>query len=209
MPTTSTGKTVYAEPATVEEFVQTQPENFSKSTTGSPSEWILFLEQWQIKAKARIDSYCDRDFEDHPADTVALDGGDGQTRVLRLPYPVRNVTEVRADGSPLDPDSYHVKKAAGTLIKTAGRLRHTSRVSWPAGYGNIEVDCTHGYSEPPEDISLAEMKLVDHTLVGMAQKREGMVIDAGDISARINLPISMNGEIRKILDQHKRVEVFI
>lgn len=218
MPTTSDGTTVYADPAEVEDFVQTQPTNFSLGTSGSPSEWREFLEQRQKDAKDRIDAYCDRDFEDHVGDTVTRDGGDGSKRILSIPSPARSVTEVRVEGDILDADSYVVKES-GQLIRDYGsphlfreRRRFSSKrkkPTWLSGYGNIEVDLDWGYQQPPGEIAKAEKMLVDHTVVGLTQKREGMFIEENDISVRINIPIAMNSEIRSILDRHKRNEVFI
>lgn len=221
MPTTSDGTFVYADPAEVEAYVQTQPTNFSLGTTGSPSEWREFLEARQKDAKSRIDSYCDRDFEDHPADTITLDGGDGSKRILSIPSPARNVQAVRVEGSTLSSDDYHVKES-GQLIRDHGApetLRRSReqrfgtsghrKPTWWSGYGNIEVDLDWGFQEPPHEIAEAEKKIVDHTLVGMTQKREGMFIEENDISVRVNIPVAMNSEIRSMLDRHKRNEVFV
>lgn len=225
MPTTSDGTFVYADPAEVEAYVQTQPTNFSLGTTGSPSEWREFLEQRQIDAKNRIDSYCDRDFEDHTGETVTLDGGDGSKRILSIPSPARNVQAVRVEGSALSSDDYVVKES-GQLIREHGapetllRSReqrhgfgyskcHRYKPTWWCGYGNIEVDLDWGYQQPPLEIAEAEKKIVDHTLVGMTQKREGMFIEENDISVRVNIPVAMNNEIRAMLDRHKRNEVFV
>lgn len=218
MPTTSDGTTVYADPAEVEAYVQSQPTNFSLGTTGSPSEWREFLEQRQIDAKDRIDSYCDRDFEDHTGETITLDGGDGSKRILSIPSPSRTVNAVRVEGEPLDAESYHVKET-GQLIRDYGsphlfreRRRFSEkakRPTWLCGYGNIEVDLDWGYQTPPSEIAEAEKKIVDHTIVGMTQKREGMFIEENDISVRVNIPVAMNSEIRSMLDRHKRNKVFV
>lgn len=200
MPTTSSGEYVYAEPAEVIEFVQTQPENFGLSTTGSPSEWRVFVESRQVDANSHIDNYCERDFEDHPGVTLTVSTADGESAIY-VASPIRDVTSVRVDGSVIESDNWHAKES-GMLVRTDGR-------PWSRDYATVEVTGDFGYQTPPQDIQLAEKKLVDHTLVGMSQKREGMVVDAGDVSARINLPISMNKETRKILDRYRKTQVFI
>lgn len=218
MPTTSDGELVYAAPAEVERYVQTQPSNLGLATTGSPSEWRLFLEARQEDAKARIDSFCDRDFEDHPGDTVTLDGGDGSKRILRIPSPVQSVTEVRVDGTLLSEGDYVVKDS-GQLLRDYGnphlfqeRRRFSDRrrkPTWLRGISNIDVSLDWGYETPPSEISEAEKKLVDHTLVGLTQKREGLFIEENDISVSVNIPTAMNSEIRNMLSRHERNEVFI
>ncbi|WP_435075960.1 hypothetical protein [Halococcus sp. AFM35] len=226
MPTTSSGETVYADPDELQQYVQTSPESLGLSTTADVnsdgvSDWQNFLESLQTKAKGRIDDYCRRDFEDHPNDTVVLDGGG--KGVLYLPDPIRDVSEVRIDGDHVDADDYHAK-LSGALIYTAGasspsrghygnedgpytrsRTRRDGR--WPDGYGNVAVDLTHGYERPPEAVREAEMKLVDHTLVGMSQKREGMVVQADSYEMAVNIPVAWNSEVAGMLKPHRSVEV--
>ena len=229
MPTTSSGETVYASPDELLAYVQTSPESLGLSTTADAdsdgtSDWQDFLESLQTKAKGRIDDYCRRDFEDHPNDTVTLDGGG--KGVLYLPDPVREVSEVRIDGDHVDADDYHAK-LSGALIYTAGahsptrgqwygnedgpytRSRTRQDGRWPDGYGNVEVDLTHGYKdgEAPAAVREAEMKLVDHTLVGMSQKREGMVVQADSFEMQVNIPVAWNQEIAGMLKPHRSVEV--
>lgn len=229
MPTTSTGDTVYAEPADVEQYIQTQPENFGLDATGSqPTEWREFLESVQVLAKQRIDSYCERDFEEHTDATITRSSGDGTDKLIPIPAPVITLSEVRLDGTPLDANSYTLQ--SGYLARSRGPLRTVTggindqyeygydharfdgfdvdRGAWPVGDDNVEIDLDYGYAQPPTDIPEAEIKLVDHTLVGMSQKREGMVVQAGDVSAQINLPITMTTEIRRMLDRHTSMEMF-
>ena len=200
MPTTSSGETVYADPDELEVYVQTSPESLGVSTNDTDNsgtgDWREYLEALQPKAKSRIDSYCERDFEDHPNATVALDGGD---QVIFAPSPVRTVYAVRIDGETLPADGYHAKEG-GSLIRT-GR-------TWPEGYGNVEVDLDYGWRTPPDDVAEAEMKVVDHTVVGQAQKREGMVTQSDDFSLEVNIPVAWNREIRGMLEPHRKMGVF-
>ncbi|EMA42661.1 hypothetical protein [Halococcus saccharolyticus] len=236
MPTTSSGETVYANPDELTSYIQTDPQSLGLSTTADEdgdgtTDWQDFLEKLQSKAKGRIDDYCRRDFELHEGETVTLDGERG-TSVLSLPSPVRDVQEVRIDGSSIDTDSWHVKPASGSLVRTGGRAspvragpsdypatsgavgrhsaaarNHVAEAEWPPGYGNIEVDLDHGYQTPPPAVREAEMKLVDHTVVGMAQKREGMVVQADSFEMAVNIPVAWNAEIRGMLKSHREVGV--
>lgn len=231
MPQTSSGETVYAEPAEVERYVQTQPENFGRDATGTqPTEWREFLESVQVLAKQRIDSYCERDFEEHTNETVTRSSGDGTDKLIPIPSPVLTLSAVRLNGTALDTNSYVLQ--SGYLARSRGPLLTVDidgsdvqahdygydharfdgygveRSPWPVGDNNVEVDLDYGYTMPPTDIPEAEIKLVDHTLVGMSQKREGMVVQTGDVSAQINLPLTMTTEIRRMLDRHTSMEVF-
>ena len=220
MPTTSAGDTVYAPPDVMEEYVQTDANQFSLSTTAAPegvSQWREFLEKIQARMKTRIDEYCGRDFEDHAGDTVTLSGGANGKRILDLVgpagEPVRSVTEVRVDGEVIPADKYHVED--GQLIRTEQPSQDAvdllaqdsdapdSRPEWDTGYGNIEVDLDWGHQTPPEDIVEAELKLVAHTVAGLAQMREGMIVQQDDIDVAINLPEAMTPEIKELLGHHR------
>ena len=202
MPQTSSGETVYADPDERERYVQVEAGDLGLSTQDpdgdGSSEWSQLLDSLQTKAKARIDRFCQRDFEDHPNDTVTLDGGTG-TSVLRLPSPVRSVDAVRDGGETVASEEYQWTEY-GSLVRQHGQ--------WRSGYGTIEVDLDHGYRSPPADVAEAELKLVDHTLAGMSQKREGTVVQSDDFSLEVNLPLAMNAEIKGMLRPHTRTEVF-
>ena len=203
MPQTSSGETVYADPAERERYVQVAAGDLGLSTQDpdgdGETEWSKLLDSLQTKAKTRIDRFCQRDFADHPNDTVTLDGGTG-TSVVRLPSPVRSVDAVRDGGETVPAKDYQWAEH-GSLIRQKGQ--------WRPGYATIEVDLDHGYRTPPEDVAEAELKLVDHTLAGMSQKREGTVVQSDDFSLEVNLPLAMNAEIKGMLRPHKRTEVFV
>lgn len=203
MPTTSSGDTVYADPDVMEEYVQSGANQFSHSTTGeAPTEWRQFLEKIQVRMKARIDEYVDReDFEDHTGDTVVLDGGASASRFLDLPEPVQTVDEIRVDGEALDANQYQWKES-GQLIRVDAD-DSSAPAKWPTGYGNVEVDLDWGYSTPPEDVVEAELKLVAHSVTGLAQLREGMVVQQDDIDLQIALPSAMTTEVKNILRHHR------
>lgn len=227
MPQTSSGETVYASPDECAGYIQTNPNSLGLSDTQDDdtdgvSDWREFFERLQPAAKGRIDRYCRRDFEDHPDATVTLDGGDG-TKVLYLPDPVHTVYEVRVDGDVIPSDNYHAKHS-GALVYTGdspgkgaygnedGPHTHArtggSSGHWPAGYGNVTLHLDYGYQTPPADVAEAEMKIVDHTIVGMAQKREGMVVQADSFEVEVNIPVAWNREIAGMLKPHRRTEAF-
>lgn len=200
MPTTSDGKTVYADFEDVQREVQSDPNTFSLSTQGSPSEWQEFLEAKQVAAKARIDEFCNRDFEDHTGATVTLDGGMSATHVLALPSPVRQVTAVREDGAPLDDSQYRLLGDTDQLV----RLDENGETgTWAAGFGNLEVDVDWGYQTPPADVAEAEAKLVANGIATLAQMREGLVVQQDDVDLQVSLPSAMTPEIRGMLAEHR------
>lgn len=200
MPTTSSGATVYAEPAALEAYVQQDADTFGLSDSfDDPTDWRTFLEARQVEAKARIDEYVGRDFEDHPGETVALDVGPTRSRVLSLPTPIRTVSEVRVDGEALPADQYLIRD--GQLVRVAsedGEPEH-----WPAGYDTVAVDLDWGYQTPPADVAEAEKKLVNHTLSGLAQMREGVIVQQDDVDVTVQLPSAMTSEVRAMLKAHR------
>jgi len=220
MPTTSSGDTVYADPDVMEEYVQTKANQFSitaQDPVDGVSQWRKFLENIQTRMKSRIDEYCGRDFEDHAGDTVTLHGGANGKRILSLADaagdPIRSVSEVRVDGEVVPSDQYVVED--GQLIRTeppevdaidalarAGRTRH--RPEWSEGYGNIAVDLDWGYQSPPGDVVEAELKLVAHTITGLSQLREGMIVQQDDVDVSVQLPEAMTSEVKELLRHHRQ-----
>lgn len=196
---TSSGESVYANPDELESYIQSNPESFHLSTEPTegdgPSEWREYLENLQVKARGRIDDHCNRDFEYHENDTLQVDGG---SSVVFLPSPVHEIHEIRTGGSPVSEDKYEFKRS-GALV--ADR-------SWPEGINALEVDLDHGYESPPPAIQEAEMKLVDHTVIGQIQKREGMTVQADSFEVKVNIPIAMNSEIREMLEPHQVRRLF-
>lgn len=218
MPTTSSGDTVYADPDVMEEYVQTKANQFSiDASNGPPSDWRVFLEKIQSRMKSRIDEYCGRDFEDHAGDTVTLNGGANGKRILDLVdeagEPVRSVSEVRVDGEVVPTDKYVVDD--GQLIRTeppqvdavdalARGTEVSGRPEWETGYGNIAVDLDWGYQSPPADVVEAELKLVAHTVTGLNQLREGMIVQQDDVDVSVQLPEAMTQEVKELLRHHRQ-----
>lgn len=218
MPTTSAGDTVYADPDDMEEYVQTKANQFSiDASNGSPTNWRKFLEKIQVRMKSRIDEYCGRDFEDHTGDTVTINGGANGKRILDLVdeagEPVRSVSEVRVDGEVIPTEQYVVDD--GQLIRTeppqvdavdalARGTAVSGRPEWETGYGNIAVDLDWGYQSPPADVVEAELKLVAHTVTGLNQLREGMIVQQDDVDVSIQLPEAMTSEVKELLRHHRQ-----
>lgn len=186
------------------------------------TDWDYLIEALQAKAKAQIDAFCHRDFEPYTAATITLNGGH-HSRVLRLPNPVRAVTEVREAGTALE-ESAFAWQPDGSLIKlsdssssrpavygagTPVGLHSKRQPVWNPGYGNIEVDLDYGYQEgqAPEPIQQAEIMLVDHSLVGLIQKRESPIVQSDDYQIDANIPISLTDEIRELIRPYQRTEM--
>lgn len=217
MPTTSNGDTVYADPTAMEAYAQQDNDTFSLSDSfDDPTDWRTFLEARQVEAKARIDQYTGRDFEDHAGDTVTFDVGPTSRRILDLPTPVRNVTEVRVDGEVIPTDEYVVRDesqlirldpdtdaVSDALPDYDDYAIDTPDGHWPAGYDNVAVDLDWGYQTPPPDVAEAEMKLVNNTLSGLAQMREGVIVQQDDVDVTVNLPSAMTSEVRGMLKAHR------
>lgn len=218
--------------ADLKRFTQVEPSDLNISDSDDPqgtgdSSWDLLLEDLQAKAKARVDGYCQRDFELHESETLELDGR-GRT-VLNLPNPVHSVSSVSEDGDTLTEGDQYEWKTHGSLIKTGANSPGTVRTSyreygsgsppglarekyqWEDGYNNVSVTLTYGYHPldsgqtpaVPEDVAHAEMLLVDHTLQGMLSKRESTVVQVDEFSVTVNIPVAMNREVREILQPHK------
>jgi hypothetical protein len=79
------------------------------------------------------------------ADTVALNGGGGQTLILPA-FPVANVS-VSVGGVAVT--DFQVDEDAGILRRQAG---------WPDGLGNIQVTFDHGFEEIPGDVADAVLE---------------------------------------------------
>lgn len=186
---------------------------FSEEADGDgQSDWEEYIQGLQAKARARIDTITQRGFEYHPEETVTLSGKGKST--LRMPHPVHEVHKIKQDGKTVSSDSFEWE-ANGSLVKTqtsgtptiygANTLsnRPATGPSWGSGLSNVEATITYGYEEPPQDVQLAEMMLVDHTLVGQVQKRQSPVVQTDDFQVEQNIPISLNKEVEEMLAPYK------
>ena len=110
-----------------------------------------------------LDTYCERDFGLHEAETVRLDGN-GRERI-RLPgHPLVSVTSVTLGSTLLDSASYEVRPGAGILERI-------DRGVWPAGRRNIAVVYTYGFTTPPAAITGIVEDLVAGALTHAARNR--------------------------------------
>lgn len=227
MPTTSDGRIVYIDPSRVERYVQTSPDVFSLSTTETPSDWQKFLEDLQVQAKARIDSFCDRDFEHHTDETVSISREAG-SNAFYIPNPVLSVSSVAINGTEIDPEQYRIKDSGmitfpnrdyiARFIGLEGDDGLNEEPNYAYGeYGDdvygyediISVTLDYGYTSPPEHIKSAEMQLVQNTVRGLADSREEAVVEQEDATTSSALPEAMTSEIRKLLSREKDIEMFI
>lgn len=84
-------------------------------------------------------------------DTLCLDVLPYQ-RLIRLPTKalstvdeIRDMTTDDSGGTVIDPADYSVSTATAKIAKRAYSY-------WPHGYGAVEVDLHHGYTETPKDL---------------------------------------------------------
>lgn len=228
MPNTSDGRTVYADPARCERYVQTSPEVFSLSTSGSPSEWREFLEDLQAQAKARIDSFTDRDFEHHQGETVSISREAGNN-AFYIPNPVINVSEVTINGDVIDAENYRIKDSGMLIFPDRDYIsRYLALGSDDSGlnedpnyeygeYGDdvygyediIEITLDHGYQTPPEHIVTAELQLVAHSVIRLSDMAEEAVMEQEEPSMSGGLLDNMPQETRQILRREEKQEMFI
>lgn len=212
----------YASLDEVQATLQVEPGdlglNDSEEDDDGLTEWDRFCQRLQRKAKRQIDAYCQRDFEPYSSQVLTLDGGDGSTRVLSLPKPVREVHWIEVDGSRLDEGSYTWKRS-GPLIRQGGdtatartsqygsglhsSITGSSKPTWPAGYGNIEVLVDYGYLDPPQPVKEAEAMLVDHSIMGQLQKRASPIVQSDDYTIEANIPVALTDEVKEMLRQFK------
>lgn len=82
--------------------------------------------------------------------TFVMDGGGGNSLALPTMNLV-SVSEVRVDGAAVT-DLYAYSRN-GTLGMS------TLALTFPAGLGNVAVDCVHGYVTIPDDIKLAVLSI--------------------------------------------------
>lgn len=225
MPQTSDGRTVYAEPSRVERYVQTSPDVFSLSTTGSPSAWREFLEDLQVQAKSRIDEFTDRDYEHHQGETVSISREAGHN-AFYIPNPVISVSKVMINDTELDPDRYRIKDSGmlifpdrDYLVRFIGLEGDDLNEDPNYAYGHygddiygyeelIEVTLDYGYESPPENIASAEMQLVGNHLVRLSDMRSEAIVEQEDATTS-DLSGSMTSEIRSMLGREKQTEMFI
>lgn len=78
------------------------------------------------------------------SETVTLDIPIMQPRLTLMTTHLVSIDEIRANGEVVDPADYQVSKTFGRVKRICGY--------WPAGYGTVEVDMTHGFETVPKDL---------------------------------------------------------
>ena len=216
----------YSSTQRVKQQTQVEGDNLNLSTEDFDDLITTLLRQ----SRDKIDSYCRRDFNLHESETIELDGKGEQS--INLPDPVHTVTEVKEDGTVVDPDDYEFKPY-GTLTKTAeesvGRHYHYSATdpvgtsltdkAWSKGTNNIEVTLTYGYYQAPkdptgsypderwiipEDVLAAEVRMVDDALQGLLSRRENTTLQIDDFTVETNLPqVTLTQDQKDMLAEHR------
>jgi hypothetical protein len=110
-----------------------------------------------------LDTYCERDFALHEAETVRLDGNGREC--IRLPgHPLVSVTSVTLSNALLDSASYEVRSGAGILERIDGGV-------WSAGRRNLTIVYSYGYATTPPAITGIVEDLVAGALAHAARNR--------------------------------------
>ena len=156
----------------------------------------------------RIDSLTGQWFEPRSG-TMTIDGRD--SRALRFPVPICNITEVRIDTTVVDASSYRVynRHLSGTLFpddrsdprivffEAAQNLPITlwSSAAFPAGFQNIEVDGVFGYTDGP-GIPGTTPLLIKLALMLMVRKQIPLISNSEDRTAELIVGKIMREETR-------------
>lgn len=217
----------YATKEEIKKYTQVDNGDLGVSDSSSPSDWDNLLDALLDRASSRVDTITQRDFAHHQAETLLLDGLG--KRVLKLPHPVISVSTVKEDGTTLTEgrDEDYVWQLGGSLIAMSHpgqqvvRTRTIGSGTPPTGFGpdttraggrkpvwqndyqNVEVTLDYGYSSPPEDVVDAVLHLVDHTLVGMVQKRQAPIVQTDNFEVSANIPESLNREVKEMLAPYR------
>jgi hypothetical protein len=110
-----------------------------------------------------LDTYCERDFALHEAETERLDGN-GRERIRLAGHPLLSVTSVTLGSTLLDSASYEVRPGAGILERIDGGV-------WSAGRRNLTIVYSYGFTTPPAAITGIVEDLVAGALTHAARNR--------------------------------------
>lgn len=170
----------YADADTVKELSGIEANDLGN--VSNSSELDSLISKLNDRAKSLIDEYCQRDFGEHLAETVDVDGNG--RRELSLPdaaagdglyYPIISLSTVKIDDSALDADDYRIKPQPNALANRNAGVIERKNARWPEGWENIEVTLDWGYSAPPDEVKgIAETLIVDQLLnAAQASKSSG------------------------------------
>jgi len=178
------------------------------------NEFDALIADLNDQASSTIEAYCQRDFEQHADDTVALDGNGRDA--IRLPgYPVTSIASVAVgENNPttLDSSEYRVRDSAAFPGDNGGVLERKHAV-WPEGWENVDVTYTWGYASPPGAVERVADDLVIEALQAGAKDAKGkgatsLSLDGFSVSfPEGGLRMDLDESQRSTLDDHKRVVV--
>jgi hypothetical protein len=149
---------------------------FDLSALGDTAAVSAYIEALLPKTKLALDGAIGRDYEWHQGDTLEVDGT-GHSWLFLFRYgrhPIIQVTSVEVDGQALEPDGYVVYEREGyvRLDKTTGQFFATvggrAAPGFPLGARNVRVTLDWGYATPPDDIVLAQAKLMAAQVLAQA-----------------------------------------
>lgn len=148
-------------------------------------------------AKDLIDGWCRRNFDDHPDDTVALDGN-GLDEILLPVSPLRSVSAVSVDGTALT-----AAELAELEVLSHGCLRG---YTWLRD-ARVVVICTWGYATPPEKVKRACLLLASrlHRHKGVREKAAQGLRSQSVEGVSISLdPQDMDRDLGLLLKPYRR-----
>lgn len=164
----------YADAQTVKELSGISAGDLDN--VANTTELDALITKLNERAKSRIDEYCQRDFGEHLAETVAIDGN-GRTE-LSVPqraaadglfYPITTLTEVKLSNSVLDADDYRLKPQSNALADRNAGIIERKHAVWPRGWENIEVTFDWGFASPPGEIKAVAESMITDTLLSAVQ----------------------------------------
>lgn len=178
------------------------------------AEFDALISTLNGQASDRIESYCRRDFEDHPDDVVSIDGNGRSS--IRLPgYPVRSIASVEVGESKprtLDPSTYRVQDNPAMPGENSGVLER-KRAVWPEGWENVTVTYTWGYTNAPDSVEGVADQLVIDALQAAAKDNRAagatsLSLDGFSVSFPEGaLRMTLDDDQKSTLDDHRRVVV--
>lgn len=157
----------YGDPTLIEQKAGVDPNDIENVANQTDLDALIL--DLNERASEAAERFTNRDFEDHPSETVAIDGngrlndsGHGQ---IKLPgQPVRSISEIKVNDTVLDASDYRLKDTGaydGDTPANAGIVVRKNH-PFPEGWENIEITFTWGYSSPPGGVqSVVEDLVVD------------------------------------------------
>ncbi|MFQ6133529.1 MAG: hypothetical protein ACE5R4_15910 [Armatimonadota bacterium] len=188
---------------------------YDLSSLGDDTVLSERIEQLLPATRAAVDRAAGRDFELHQGDSLTVDGS-GHSWLFLFRYgrvPVVQVSSVVVNGETVDPNRYVVYDREGYLRLVEDRTSFFanpaggSAPAFPKGVQNVTVSLDWGYDPAPDDIVLAQAKLVAAELLaqaggGMSGGVESQKI--GDYSVTYGAQGAYAGVVARWLDDVRR-----